>query len=94
MTNIEHWPDVEQLRIDLIETQTDYGREVAPGVILHYARKPEGDVLVSIEIERRPGRDLHDVSFERRDEEGNVVFQTLSGGAPEHVPGKKMRGDG
>jgi hypothetical protein len=94
MVKIEHWPESGMLRVDLKDGTDDYGREVAPGVVFHYRRGEEEDELVSIEIEDWPDRDLRNVSFEQRDDEGNVVFQTLNRGALDHVPGKKVRGDG
>lgn len=92
VVRIEHWPESGMLRVDLKDGADDYGREVAPGVVFHYRRGDEEDELVSIEIEAWPDRDLKVVSFEQHDDEGNVVFQTP--GALEHVPGKKVRGDG
>ncbi len=92
MVKIEHWPESGMLRVDLKDGADDYGREVAPGVVFHYRRGVGEDELVSIEIENWPHRNLKVVSFEQRDEEGNVVFQTP--GALERVSGKKVRGDG
>lgn len=91
MVRIELWPESGMLKVDLTDGTDDYGREVA---VFHYRRGEEEDELVSIEIEDWPNRDLEVVSFEQRDEEGNVLFQTLNRRGLEHGPGKKVRGDG
>jgi len=75
---IEHWPQVGQIRIDLRDDlRADYGREVAPGVVFHFAGSPETEErneLVFIEVEARPGRDLSAVAFERFDDSGEISF--------------------
>lgn len=85
MVKVEHWPEVGQLRIVLREDlEEGPGREVAPGVIVHYGKAANNDVAAGeaagecdqvryVEIEPSYGRDLSKAILERYDEEGRVI---------------------
>ena len=87
MVKVEHWPEVGQLRIVLREDlEEGPGREVAPGVIVHYG-KAANDVTAGeaagaydpvryVEIEPGHERDLSKAILERYDEEGRVVHRS------------------
>jgi hypothetical protein len=53
-----------------------WGKEVHPGVVLSLAEQPDGSrVLVAVEISPGYDRDMDNVSFERRDDDGNVTLR-------------------
>jgi len=86
MVKVEHWPEAGQLRIVLREDlEEGPGREVAPGVIVHYGKAANNDVVAGeaeydqvryVEIEPGHGRGLSKAILEGYDEEGRVVHRS------------------
>lgn len=79
MARIEHWPEIRQLVIWLREdVEAPWGSEVMPGITVHYGNDANGERLPAmIEISEYPGMDLSGLSFEERDEEGNVALPAM-----------------
>lgn len=75
MASIEHWKDPNLLRINFREGRVDYSREVSPGVVFHYARAEDEDVLVYAEFYEWPGRGLEDVSFKQINSSGEKIME-------------------
>lgn len=88
MVKVEHWPASGQLKMVLREDlEEGPGREVAPGVIVHYGKAAddaaageaaggEYDQVRYVEIEPGHGWDLSKAILERYDKEGRVVHRS------------------
>lgn len=63
--------DINILSIQFREdTRPDYGRQIAPGITLHYADREKEIVPVFLEIEQWDERPLDHIEFEKLNENG------------------------